>query len=78
VSTGPHAFGSGTSYLLLDGAFTVSGAASLQSGWHWCTVCQGLIYPPGGNTENTGVCPVNYQSPHTVGDTVYWVFDTQF
>jgi hypothetical protein len=77
VSSGPHAFGSSTSYIVLmeseEGAFS-EGTPPLQTGWHWCNVCQGLFYPPGGAAKNGGVCPVNFSSPHTAGGTVYQLF----
>jgi hypothetical protein len=70
VSSGPHSFGSGTSYLLLYGPYWSQ--ASLQGGWHWCTVCQGLFHPDSGVTG--GVCPVNFSNPHKGGGTNYILF----
>jgi len=43
VSNGPHAFRSDTSYLMLWGPFWYQPDPSLQAGWHYCTVCQGLF-----------------------------------
>jgi hypothetical protein len=70
VSSGPHAFGSSTSYLMAYGAYW--SGASLQAGWHWCTVCQVLFHPSSGTTG--GVCPVNFSSPHRGGGTNYVLF----
>jgi hypothetical protein len=72
ISSGPHAFGSPTSYLMLYGADWTLPDPALQAGWHYCTACQGLFWP--GSGVNGGVCPVNFSSPHKGGGTNYLLF----